>query len=142
MRILLAEDNHINQVVAAETLRQHGYHCEIVTNGVAAVEAVIRSRFDLVLMDCQMPEMDGYEATRRIRALEAQGNLPHAPTGGRLPIIALTANAVKATASRCLEAGMDDHVSKPINPKVLVKKIESAFSPAPPLPRLQPPHRS
>jgi CheY-like chemotaxis protein/HPt (histidine-containing phosphotransfer) domain-containing protein len=129
LRILLAEDNHINQIVAAETLRQHGYHCEIVANGAAAVEAVTRTRFDLVLMDCQMPDMDGYEATRRIRALEAQGNLPHSAAGGRLPIIALTANAVKGDRERCLEAGMDDHVSKPINPKVLVKKIESTLSP-------------
>jgi Amt family ammonium transporter len=128
LRILLAEDNHINQVVAAETLRQHGYHCEIVPNGVTAVDALARSRFDLVLMDCQMPEMDGFEATRRIRALEAQGSLPHSATGARLPIIALTANAVKGDRERCLEAGMDDHVSKPINPKVLVKKIEAAFS--------------
>ena len=76
-----------------------------------------------------MPEMDGFEATRRIRALEAGGQLPYASGGRRLPIIALTANAVKGDRERCLEAGMDDHVSKPINPKVLLKKIESAFPP-------------
>ncbi|MEX2139394.1 MAG: response regulator [Pirellulales bacterium] len=124
VHILLAEDNHVNQVVAVEILKKAGFTCDIVNNGLQAVEAVAMVEYDLVLMDCQMPEMDGFEATRRIRACEAAGG-----TGRRgadpLPIVALTANAAKGDRERCLEAGMSDHVPKPINPKLLLQKIES-----------------
>jgi two-component system sensor histidine kinase/response regulator len=124
VHILLAEDNHVNQVVAVEILKNAGFTCDIVNNGLQAVEAVAMVEYDLVLMDCQMPEMDGFEATRRIRACEAERE-----TGRRgldpLPIVALTANAAKGDRERCLEAGMSDHVPKPINPKLLLQKIES-----------------
>jgi Amt family ammonium transporter len=123
VHILLAEDNQVNQVVAAEILEHAGLTCDIVNNGAQAVEAVKMCRYDLVLMDCQMPEMDGFEATRRIRELEAGGQIGR--SAERLPIIALTANAVKGDRERCLEAGMSDHVAKPINPKLLVQKIEA-----------------
>jgi Amt family ammonium transporter len=124
IHILLAEDNHVNQVVAAEILEHAGLTCDIVNNGAQAVEAVRMCHYDLVLMDCQMPEMDGFEATRRIRELEAMGQIGRA-AADRMPIIALTANAVKGDRERCLEAGMSDHVAKPINPKLLVQKIEA-----------------
>jgi Amt family ammonium transporter len=124
MRILLAEDNQVNQVVASEILEQAGLACDIVNNGADAVEAATVLDYDLVLMDCQMPEMDGFEATRRIRALEAEGRLRRR-SSQKLPIIALTANAIKGDRERCLEAGMSDHVAKPINPKLLLQKVEA-----------------
>ena len=127
VHILLAEDNHVNQVVAAEILKKAGFTCDIVNNGLQAVEAVAMVEYDLVLMDCQMPEMDGFEATRRIRAGEAEGT-----TGRRganpLPIVALTANATSGDRERCLAAGMSDYVPKPINPKLLLQKIEALTS--------------
>jgi signal transduction histidine kinase/CheY-like chemotaxis protein len=106
--VLLAEDNPVNQKVARLTLKRLGLRCEIVSNGRLAVEAVARTRFDLVLMDCQMPEMDGYEATAALRALQLNG----AP---RIPIIAMTANSMSSDRERCLDAGMDDYIAKPIN---------------------------
>jgi CheY-like chemotaxis protein/HPt (histidine-containing phosphotransfer) domain-containing protein len=124
IHVLLAEDNHVNQVVAAEILEHAGITCDIVNNGAQAVEAVMMCHYDLVLMDCQMPEMDGFEATRRIRDWEAGAQIGRT-ADDRLPIIALTANAVKGDRERCLEAGMSDHVAKPINPKLLVQKIEA-----------------
>ena len=106
--VLLAEDNPVNQKVARMTLKRLGLRCEIVGNGRLALEAVARTRFDLVLMDCQMPELDGYEATAALRALERDG----AP---RIPIIAMTANSMSSDRERCLAAGMDDYIPKPIN---------------------------
>jgi signal transduction histidine kinase/CheY-like chemotaxis protein len=117
-RVLLAEDNEINQLVAMEVLRRGGYECEVVPDGRAAVAAVIKSRYDLVLMDCQMPVLDGFDATREIRGLERNGTLP-----GHLPIIALTANAMKGDRERCLQAGMDAYASKPINPDELLSLL-------------------
>ena len=119
-RVLLAEDNEINQIVASEVLTKSGYRCEVVDNGQKAVAAVQRERFDIVLMDCQMPLLDGFDATRLIREQEA------AQGAGcrRLPIIALTANAMKGDRERCLEAGMDAYASKPINPAELLGTIE------------------
>jgi two-component system sensor histidine kinase/response regulator len=110
--VLLAEDNPVNQKVARMTLKRLGLRCEIVGNGRLALEAVARTRFDLVLMDCQMPELDGYEATAALRALERDG----AP---RLTIIAMTANSMSSDRERCLAAGMDDYIPKPINFDVL-----------------------
>jgi PAS domain S-box-containing protein len=112
LRILLAEDNAVNQKVALIHLRKFGYSSDVVNNGHEALEAMQKG-YDLVLMDIQMPEMDGYESARAIRK-----------AGYSLPIIAMTANAMKGDRERCLEAGMDDYLSKPINPKEMLDKIE------------------
>jgi len=117
------EDNEVNQMVAAELLREAGYTCECVGTGKQAIEAVLRSPCDLVLMDCQMPEMDGFEATRAIRVEESANRL--AGRSGRLPIIALTANALKGDRERCVAAGMDDYLSKPLQPQKLLATIRS-----------------
>jgi two-component system, sensor histidine kinase and response regulator len=114
--VLLAEDNGVNQVVARNMLKAMGCTYEIVANGRLALEAVQAGRYDLVLMDCQMPEMDGYDATRAIRAWEAA--LPGQP---HLPIVALTANALVGDAETCRAAGMDDHLAKPYTRKQLAK---------------------
>ncbi len=112
-RVLVAEDSPINQEVASQHLRVMGCQVDVVDNGVAAVRAVAQTEYDLVLMDCQMPEMDGYEAARRIRREEEDN------AGSRLPIIALTANAVKGDREACLAAGMDDYLAKPFTQKQL-----------------------
>jgi CheY-like chemotaxis protein len=116
-RILLAEDNAVNSMIAKRFLRNLG-HRDVthVENGQAAVEAMQRDPFHLVLMDCQMPVMDGYEATRRIRALPD-------PAKRGIPIVALTASALKADVDRCMAAGMDDHLSKPYDSKGLGAKL-------------------
>lgn len=121
-RILLAEDNDINQVLALEILRIAGHECDCVGNGREAVAAFQAGHFDLVLMDCQMPEMDGYDATRAIRAWESA----HSPEtqSRRTPIIALTAYALSGDRKACLESGMDDYLSKPLDPAVLVALID------------------
>ncbi len=121
-RVLVAEDNEINQLVTLELLSEFGIDSVVVSNGQLAVEQLQSEDFDLVLMDCQMPVLDGFEATRRIRSLESTGKIAH--RAGRLPIIALTANAVKGDRERCLAAGMNDYVTKPIDPVILRNKIE------------------
>ncbi len=113
--ILVVEDNKVNQKVAIHILRKSGFRSQIAQNGIEAVEAVRHSHFDLVLMDCQMPEMDGFEATRQIRAEEGVSR--------HLPILALTANAVMGDRERCLAAGMDDYITKPVQPRELVSAI-------------------
>jgi signal transduction histidine kinase/DNA-binding response OmpR family regulator/HPt (histidine-containing phosphotransfer) domain-containing protein/HAMP domain-containing protein len=126
--IILAEDNEINQEVASEMLAALGYHCVRARTGREAVALVQQGAADLVLMDCQMPEMDGYEATRLIRRWEQQS----APTAGRKPhlsIVALTAHAMIGDRSRCLEAGMDDYLTKPLEPGALAKML-SQWMPA------------
>jgi signal transduction histidine kinase/CheY-like chemotaxis protein len=120
-RILLVEDHEVNQMVAAELLAQAGYTCELASNGKEAVERVAKAAFDLVLMDCQMPEMDGFEATRQIRRRESSGALRN--HGRRMPIVALTANAMAGDRERCLEAGMDDYLSKPLQPEAMLAKL-------------------
>ncbi|MBX3172521.1 MAG: response regulator [Candidatus Eremiobacteraeota bacterium] len=110
--VLLVEDNDINQEVAREILRLFGLRVTLATTGQEALEALERESFDLVLMDLQMPEMDGLEATRRARGL-----------GHRLPIVAMTANARREDRELCLAAGMDDYLSKPINPEALAQLL-------------------
>jgi PAS domain S-box-containing protein len=110
LHLLVAEDNEMNQFVTQETLRRAGCTCEIVADGAQAVAAASRGKFDLILMDCQMPVLDGLAATARIRQHEsAAGN------GRRIPIIALTAEALQGDRERCLAAGMDGYVTKPID---------------------------
>src|SRR5208282_5000664 len=110
-RVLVAEDNIVNKKLMQKLLEKRGFIVEVVGTGREAVEALSGARFDLVFMDCQMPEMDGYEAASWIRRMEGNSR--------RTPVIALTANAMKGDAEKCLEAGMDDYLSKPINLKEL-----------------------
>jgi CheY-like chemotaxis protein len=105
-RILVVEDNPINQQVALRILSRLGYRADLATNGAEAAAAVATGEYAAVLMDCQMPEMDGYAATRRIRQAE--------PVGTRLPIVALTAPVQPEDRRRCLAAGVDDYLTKPI----------------------------
>jgi CheY-like chemotaxis protein len=116
---LVAEDNLVNRAVATGILRKQGHVLVHAANGREAVEAVTRGTFDLVFMDVQMPEMDGFEATRRIRELEEA-------TGGHTPIVAMTAHAMAGDRERCLAAGMDDYVSKPLRKKDLLRVLEGA----------------
>jgi signal transduction histidine kinase/DNA-binding response OmpR family regulator len=126
-KILLAEDNEVNQEVVREILNSAGVGCDIVANGKLAVEAVQKRQYDLVLMDCQMPEMDGFAATRSIRAIENRGR-PLGRNGKRLSVLALTANAIKGDREICLAAGMNDYLSKPIEPMQLVDALNAVLS--------------
>jgi Amt family ammonium transporter len=126
MRILVADDNEINQMVAVEMLRSAGWQAEVANDGRQAVAALAEGEFDLVLMDCQMPELDGYEATRLLRSQESAG-AQLCRGGGPLPVIALTANAVLGDRQKCLDAGMTDYVSKPINPAALFAAVGRAL---------------
>ncbi len=120
LRILLAEDNVINQKVAIHLLQRRGHRVQVVNNGQEALDALGREGFDLVLMDVQMPVMGGFEAVQHIRAQEQA-------TGARLPVLALTAHAMKEDRERCLQAGMDGYLSKPISPQALFCAMESAL---------------
>jgi CheY-like chemotaxis protein len=115
LRVLVAEDNEINHKVIARMLKKLGHEVDVVFNGLEAVEACARGGYDLVLMDCQMPEMDGYAATGMIR--QQPGRY------GRVPIIALTADASTADRDRCLAAGMDDFLGKPVRPRDLADTL-------------------
>lgn len=119
LRILLAEDNEVNRRLVEVLMRRHGHEVVSVEDGRLAIQEIQKRRFDLVLMDVQMPEMDGLEATRQIRALE------HA-LGTRTPILALTANAMKGDRDVCLEAGMDGYIAKPFEADKLLSAIQSA----------------
>ena len=111
-RILIAEDNLVNQKVAMRLVQKLGFAADVAGNGVEALAALAKSTYDLILMDCQMPEMDGLETTRRIRE-----------AGDRIPIIAMTANAMKGDREMCLDAGMDDYLTKPIDLSSLSKAL-------------------
>ena len=115
--VLVAEDNTINQLVATSTLESFGYRAHCVPNGEQAVEAVRTGKFDLVLMDCEMPVMDGFQATEAVRRLEAE-------TGRHIPIIAMTARAMKGDRERCFASGMDGYLSKPVHPPDLAHEIQ------------------
>jgi two-component system, sensor histidine kinase and response regulator len=119
-RVLVAEDNITNQKVVRLLLERLGCRVEMVGNGREAVEAVARDQFDLVLMDCQMPELDGYEASRQIRQAERG-------TGRQIPIIALTANALRGEREQCVAAGMDDHVAKPVRFETLAAVLSKWY---------------
>jgi CheY-like chemotaxis protein len=120
-KILVAEDNPVNQVVAARLLERRGHEVTVVANGREAVAAVERENYDLVLMDVQMPEMDGFEATAAIRQTEAG-------TGRHLPIFAMTARAMKGDAEHCRLAGMDGYLPKPIKSADLYAIVDGCFS--------------
>ena len=117
LRILLAEDNAINQKLAIVLLQKAGYSVDAVDSGAQALQKVQMNQYSAVLMDVQMPDMDGLEATQQIRQLEKS-------TGHHIPIIAMTAHAMQGDRERCLEAGMDDYITKPLQPKVLFNALE------------------
>jgi two-component system, sensor histidine kinase and response regulator len=122
LRILVAEDNPVNQRVVEAILEQRGHTPVLAGNGREAVAALEREPFDAVLMDVQMPEMDGFEATARIRAREASG-------GGHVPILAMTAHALQGDRERCLAAGMDGYLAKPIRADELIELVEGSVPP-------------
>jgi CheY-like chemotaxis protein len=115
-KILVVEDDATNQLVARRLLEKLGHTVDLARNGIEAIEKVRSGDYDLVFMDCMMPEMDGYEATREIRSLEAQGQR-------RVPIVALTANAMAGDRERCLASGMDDYLTKPVQRPDLVRVL-------------------
>ena len=122
-RILLVEDNAVNRIIATRLLEKHGHQVIAVENGALAVDATAGEQFDLVLMDVQMPVMDGLTATAHIRTRERT-------TGVRLPIIAVTAHAMDQDRQRCLAAGMDDHLPKPIRSADLFATVDRFTAPA------------
>ena len=124
LRILLAEDNHINRIYARTVLEQAGHFVQTAVDGGEAVKAFQRERPEFILMDVQMPKMDGIEATQKIRSLEKIGE--------RIPIVALTAHAMAADKQRCEAAGMDGYLTKPIDPQCLVQAIDQIVSTYPP----------
>jgi CheY-like chemotaxis protein len=117
MRILIAEDNLVNQKVASRLLEKQGHSVEVASNGIEALAALSRNVYDLILMDVQMPEMNGYDTTKAIRAAEDG-------TGRHVPIVALTAHSMKGDRELCLEAGMDDYLGKPIEPQELIAVLQ------------------
>ncbi len=115
VKILVVEDNAFNQIVAKDILTNAGAKVDIAENGAIAVDKILNNSYDLVIMDVQMPIMDGYEATRRIREMDANLNK-------YTKVIALTANALKGDREKCINAGMNDYLAKPITPDALINK--------------------
>ncbi|MEJ7605044.1 MAG: response regulator [Bryobacteraceae bacterium] len=122
--ILLAEDNKINQTLVVRTLEKQNYKVRVANNGIEAVRAVKEGSFEVILMDVQMPEMDGFQALTAIREWERSGQL------SETPIIAMTAHAMAGDRERCLKMGMSDYLSKPITPAVLLAKVDEWVSQA------------
>jgi signal transduction histidine kinase/ActR/RegA family two-component response regulator len=120
-RILLVEDNPVNQLVAKRLLERAGHHVTVASTGKEGLDRLVSSTFDLVLMDVQMPEMDGSEATRRLREMEQT-------SGRHMPVIAMTAHAMVGDRDACLAAGMDDYIQKPFDPPVLLQKIAETMA--------------
>ena len=118
LRILVAEDNVVNQKLALRILQQMGYRADLASNGIEAIESVERQTYDVVLMDVQMPEMDGFEASREINR--------RWPGRGRPRIVAMTANAMQGDRDQCLAAGMNDYLTKPIRVERLVEALSRA----------------
>ena len=127
-KILVVEDNEVNRHVVVEMLTDLGYQSICVSNGRQALQTLESSQFDLVLMDCQMPLMDGYEATKRIRESESSEG-DNSKKTRRLPIVALTAHAVVGDRETCLDAGMDDYLTKPLNPQLLKRTLDKWIAP-------------
>jgi CheY-like chemotaxis protein len=120
LKILLAEDNLANQKLAVGVLTRQGHQVTIASNGREAVKAWTAASFDVILMDVQMPDMDGFEATNAIRELEKR-------SGGHIPIVAMTAHAMSGDRDRCLESGMDEYLSKPIRARQIADKLACIF---------------
>jgi CheY-like chemotaxis protein len=118
LRILLAEDNVVNQKLALRLLQQMGYRADVASNGIEAIECVERQAYDVILMDVQMPEMDGLDATRQITAKWSPDQRPR--------IVAMTANAMQGDREMCITAGMDDYLTKPIRVDQLVGALNQA----------------
>jgi CheY-like chemotaxis protein len=134
LRILVAEDNRVNQKVAFGLLQKIGCTADVVANGHEVLAALERIHYDVVFMDCQMPEMDGYEATQAIRRSEKDESKP-CPWKAPLHIVAMTANAMKGDREKCLAAGMNDYVSKPVR----MAELHASLSRCVPQPATRPP---
>lgn len=117
LKILLVEDNEVNRMFFTELLNLKGFHCDVAVDGEEGVKAWLARKYDIILMDCQMPILDGYEATLKIRRLEKIGE--------HIPIIAITAYAMSGDVEKCKEAGMDDYLSKPVDINKLINIIRS-----------------
>jgi CheY-like chemotaxis protein len=120
-RVLLVEDNAVNQKLAGKILERMGCSVDTATNGKEAVSMFADLPYNMIFMDCQMPEMDGYEATRKIRNIETAGN---SSNGKQVPIIAITANAMRGDREKCLEEGMDDYIAKPVDARQIGRALE------------------
>jgi CheY-like chemotaxis protein len=115
--VLLVEDNPVNMRVAQRLLERMGWHCDMAYHGRQALDLLATRSYAIVFMDCQMPEMDGYEATREIRLRETVA-------GGHQVIVAMTANALRGDEEKCLAAGMDDYLAKPVDPAAFARVLE------------------
>jgi CheY-like chemotaxis protein len=120
LKILLVEDNHLNQKVAALTLKRFGHLVDVVDNGLEAITKVAENTYDVIMMDLQMPGMDGFETTDKIRKMEIENKVEKP-----VCVIALTANAFSADRERCLESGMNRYLSKPFTPNQLIEILRN-----------------